>query len=132
MDDSLLDAAVKARQYAYAPYSSYRVGAAILDSEGSVWTGCNVENVSYGLAICAERSAVCRMVGEGQRELKGVAVATRDGGLPCGMCLQTLIEFAPDPSVVYVDTISESGLKKRYLLSDLMPFGFRSDDLKRT
>ena len=121
-----------AQQRAYAPYSGYLVGAAILDTEGKIWTGCNVENISYGLSICAERTAVCKMVSEGIRSVRAVAVATRDGGTPCGMCLQTLLEFTSDPTLVEVFTVSASGENKRYLLSELIPFGFSSDDLKRT
>jgi len=132
MNQALIEAAISARQYAYAPYSAYSVGAAVLDSAGNMWTGCNVENVSYGLSVCAERSAVCKMVSEGQRELRAIAVATRDGGTPCGMCLQTLLEFAPDPHSVEVLTISESGNAIRYQLSELIPHGFNSSELKRT
>lgn len=132
MLDSLLHAAMTARQQAYAPYSGYKVGAAILDSEGNVWTGCNVENVSFGLCVCAERSAVCRMACEGKREIMAVAIATRDGGLPCGMCLQTLLEFAKQPSAVKVATIDESGHTRNFSLSELIPFGFHTDELDRT
>ena len=132
MNETLLQAAMIAQQRAYAPYSGYLVGAAILDTEGKIWTGCNVENISYGLSICAERTAVCKMVSEGIRSVRAVAVATRDGGTPCGMCLQTLLEFTSDPTLVEVFTVSASGENKRYLLSELIPFGFSSDDLKRT
>ncbi len=132
MVQRLLEAAVAVRQNAYAPYSGYLVGAAILDSAGNIWTGCNVENISYGLCICAERSAVSKMVGEGHQLLMAIGVATKDGGTPCGMCLQTLLEFAEDPSAVEVHTISESGEKNRYTLNELMPHAFTSDDLRRT
>ena len=132
MNQSLIELAISARQNAYAPYSGYPVGAAILDAEGNVWTGCNVENVSFGLSICAERSAVCKMIGDGKREVRMIAIASRDGAVPCGMCLQTLLEFAPNPRAVEVLTVSESGQSNKNFLSDLMPHGFRSDELKRT
>ena len=117
---------------AYAPYSAYKVGAAVLDVHGNVWNGCNVENVSYGLSVCAERSAVSRMVGEGETRLTAVAVATADGGMPCGMCLQTLLEFAVDPAGVKIWTLSDSGEVKEHTLKELIPFGFAKSDLKRT
>jgi len=132
MNQILLESAVAAREFAYAPYSGYKVGAAILDVEGNVWTGCNVENVSYGLSICAERTAVVKMVSGGVRVIQAVAVATQDGGTPCGMCLQTLLEFALEPQSVAVFTIAGSGEVKRFFLGDLMPMGFSSDELRRT
>jgi len=132
MNDLLFEAAIAARQNAYAPYSGYLVGAAIRDGAGIIWTGCNVENISYGLCVCAERTAVCKMVSDGGRELRAVAVATLDGGTPCGMCLQTLLEFSPDPRNVEIFAISDGGERIRYLLSDLIPHGFNSGNLKRT
>ncbi len=128
----MLESAAAARMNAYAPYSAYKVGAAVLDVHGNVWNGCNVENVSYGLSVCAERSAVSRMVGEGETRLTAVAVATADGGMPCGMCLQTLMEFAVDPSGVKIWTLSDSGEVKEHTLKELIPFGFAKSDLKRT
>jgi cytidine deaminase len=132
MIDSLINAARKAQKNAYVPYSGYPVGAAILDSTGNLWSGCNVENVSYGLSVCAERTAICKMVSEGVREIQSIAVVTRDGGTPCGMCLQTLLEFAVDPKSVEVITVSDSGEVKGYSLSDLIPHGFSSIEFKRT
>jgi cytidine deaminase len=132
LTESLRDAALAAQKLAYAPYSEYYVGAAILDGSGQIWAGCNVENISYGLCICAERTAVCKMISEGSREVLSVAVATRDGGTPCGMCLQTLLEFCSDPNRVEVFTISGDGRVTRYILGELIPFGFSSKDLKRT
>jgi cytidine deaminase len=132
METILLDSAKNARKYAYAPYSGYLVGAAVLDESGNIWTGCNVENVSYGLCVCAERTAVCKMISEGHREVRAIAVATRDGGTPCGMCLQTLLEFAPDTRNVEVSTISDSGQINRFFLSELIPHGFNSNELRRT
>jgi cytidine deaminase len=123
----LVDAAVKARMNAYAPYSVYKVGAAVLSENGAVHAGCNVENVSYGLCLCAERSAVASMVSSGCREVVAVAVVTRDGGTPCGMCLQTLVEFSKDPSSVPVICVDEKGGRCEFSLKELLPHGFSSD-----
>ena len=132
MTDQLVLAAQAARLLAYAPYSGYLVGAAILDSRGNIWTGCNVENISYGVSICAERSAICTMISSGEREICAVAVATRDGGTPCGLCLQTLLEFVRDPQKVQVVTVSDVGEPSVYVLGELIPHGFSSKDLRRT
>lgn len=120
----LLAAARAARANAYAPYSVYRVGAAVLGADGQVYSGCNVENVSFGLTVCAERTAVVKMVSEGCQEVKGVAVVTHDGGTPCGMCLQTLAEFAPDPAAVPVLLEAEDSAQRRFTLAELLPHGF--------
>ena len=128
----LIELAAQARGAAYAPYSGYKVGAAIRGANGQVWTGCNVENISYGLCICAERGAVMQMVREGCHEIAEVAVVTRDGGTPCGACLQVLFEFAPAPEAVTVMTADEKGTTQRYTLAEMMPHGFRSAAVKRT
>lgn len=113
------------RERAYAPYSHYQVGAALLDDQGRVFTGCNVENISYGLTICAERTAIVKMVSEGGRRIRGLAVATRDGGTPCGMCLQTIAEFAEgDLGIICV---SEDGSRQEFTLADLLPHRFKTD-----
>ena len=96
----LVDRARAARENAYAPYSTYRVGAAVLTASGAVFTGCNVENASYGLTVCAERVAICTAVAAGQREFLTLAVVTSNGGAPCGVCRQVLVEFAPDATVI--------------------------------
>ncbi len=89
MDDrELVALAQSAREKAYAPYSHYTVGAALLTASGQVFTGCNVENAAYPMAICAERTALVKAVSEGQREFAAIAVATRNGGSPCGACRQ--------------------------------------------
>lgn len=122
----LVNQAELAREQAYCPYSRYAVGAAILGPNGEVWTGSNVENVSYGLTICAERTAVSKMVSDGGRQIVAVAVVTADGGTPCGMCLQTLLEFTPDPKSVEVLVSKPGGEVTRYSLADLIPHGFSS------
>jgi cytidine deaminase len=130
--EQLIEAATAAREMAYAPYSGYAVGAAILDADDRVWSGCNVENISFGLTVCAERAAICKMVSEGGRRIQAITVVTRDGGTPCGMCLQSILEFADDPQRVDVFTVSVSGIRNHYKLCDLMPHGFHTEDLHRT
>ena len=103
MKDELIAAAYAVRQLAYAPYSHYPVGAALLTENGRIFTGVNVENASYGLTICAERTAVGKMVSEGVQKIVAVAVCTANGGSPCGACRQVLSEFAGDVPVYLVD-----------------------------
>ena len=131
MDERLLKAASEVRTNAYAPYSVYRVGAAILGADGKVYTGCNVENVSYGLTMCAERSALAQMVAFGCQEIQEVVVVTADGGTPCGMCRQSLLEFAPVPSNIWVICANEEGETESYRLSELCPAPFQSDIKKK-
>ncbi len=95
----LLEAARTARERAYAPYSNYRVGAAVLTADGVIFSGANVENASYGLTICAEQSAVAAAVSAGNREIIGVAVSSENAGSPCGACRQVLSEFGSDMEV---------------------------------
>ena len=92
---ALVAAALEARRQAYAPYSKFAVGAALLTSTGRIFPGCNVENTSYGLTICAERTAACSAVAAGEREFTAIAVALSGGGTPCGACRQFLAEFNP-------------------------------------
>jgi len=125
----LLAAARKARRNAYAPYSDHPVGAALLDAEGRVFTGANVENASFGLTICAERSAVSRAVSEGSRFFRAVAVVgPRDGRscAPCGSCRQVLNEFGSGLIVVTDGRDGEPRLQK---LRDLLPDAFGASDL---
>lgn len=121
----LLDAAQDARTRAYATYSKYPVGAAILDQDGLIWTGCNVENVSFGLTLCAERTALVKMVSSGTIVWKALAVVTKDGGTPCGACLQVLSEFGDGDAQVAV--AAEGGEIRVFRFSDLLPHGFRSE-----
>lgn len=130
--DSLISAAIEVRKSAYAPYSGYLVGAAIEGADGRVWTGVNVENISYGLTVCAERAAVVKMVADGGREVVRVVVVTQDGGTPCGMCLQTLLEFCPEPGNTKILLVGTSGETRELTLHDLIPHGFRSARVKRT
>jgi len=118
--EELIDLAKQARKKAYAPYSHYKVGAALLGKSGKIYTGCNVENASYGHTVCAERTAVVKAVSEGEREFEAVAVVTKNGGSPCGACRQVLSEFSPELIIYIADKNGEyrtTTLKK--LLPDL-------------
>ncbi|RYG36741.1 cytidine deaminase [bacterium] len=119
--DDLVAMARAARANAYAPYSSYAVGAAIRDTEGGIWVGVNVENASYGATICAERGAIMAMVAGGSLRIAAIAVATRDGGPPCGMCLQVIGEFASPECPVLI--ASDDGLQT-FRLGELIPHRF--------
>lgn len=124
----LIEKALKVRQNAYAPYSNYRVGAALLTSSGKIFTGANVENAAYPDSICAERSAVFSAVSAGERDFTAIAVATRNGGTPCGSCRQVLSEFGLDIEVLLVD--EESKLIQQNTVRDLLPGAFQPRDLK--
>ena len=101
--DDLIERAVSARQNAYAPYSKFKVGAAVLTTDETVYSGCNVENASYGLCICAERTAICSSVAAGDKEIVAVAVAAVPLAMPCGACRQFIHEFGKDITVICVD-----------------------------
>ncbi len=123
--DQLVEEAKAARVRAYAPYSRYLVGAAIRTKRGSIYTGCNVENASYGATICAERGAVMTMVAAGERDPIACAVVTADEGSPCGICRQVLSEFARDMPIVLVGLKAPGGEKGRVvMLADLLPLAF--------
>ena len=128
MDDrELVRLAQAARDKAYAPYSHYTVGAALLTASGQVFTGCNVENAAYPMAICAERTAIVKAVSEGQREFIAIAIATRDGGSPCGACRQVMSEFAPHLRVLLAD---DAGRVRQFALDQLLPESFGPESLK--
>jgi cytidine deaminase len=102
--DVLVTAACEVRRLAYTPYSNYPVGAAILAENGRIFTGVNIENASYSLTVCAERTAVFKMVSEGVRRILAVVICTDDGGSACGACRQVLCEFAGDIPVWLTDS----------------------------
>jgi cytidine deaminase len=127
---SLADRAIEAQRRAYAPYSKFKVGAAIRMS-GQVFEGANVENASYGLAICAERTAVFAGVVAGALALEEVVVCS-DGSppsSPCGACRQVLYEFAADPAAVTVTSINPAGERRSWTLAQLLPDGFSGKEL---
>ena len=124
----LIASAKMAQKAAYAPYSKFKVGAALLGKSGRIFTGCNVENASYGLACCAERNAVFKALSEGEREFLAIAIVSDspEPTAPCGACRQVLNEFAPDISVIMPG-------KKRTIkttLKKLLPFAFGPKSLK--
>ena len=127
-EERICQAALAARENAYAPYSRFRVGAALLTTSGTVHAGCNVENASYGLCMCAERCAVGVAVAAGDRKFAAVAIATGSTppSAPCGMCRQTLMEFDPDLPLLL---INDKGDCERTVLRELFPSAFNSDQL---
>ena len=127
MTDTLVDAARAAQQRAYAPYSRFRVGCALEADDGRVFVGCNVENASYGLTICAERAAVCAAVAAGaQRFRRAVVVSDADPpAAPCGACRQVLSEFGPD---LRVDAVSPAG-SLTWTIAELLPAAFGKEQL---
>ena len=116
----LLDAAFKARDYAYAPYSNFAVGAAVLTDTGKIYAGCNVENLSLGLTICAERAAVAAAIAKGERQFVAIAVVadSREPALPCGACRQVLAEFNPTIKIV-ASTLGHR--VEQFTLDELLP-----------
>ena len=127
-DDKLIASAAAARERAYAPYSNFKVGAALRGKSGRVYAGCNVENAAYGLSMCAERTAIFKAVSEGEREFEAIAVVTENGVSPCGSCRQVMMEFAPDMAVIIADT---QGRVRATTVRDLLPDGFTPDHLPR-
>ncbi len=125
----LIQAALQARDWAYAPYSRYRVGAAILTESGRVYDGVNIENAVFPLTICAERVAAFKAVSEGERRFRAIAVVTANAGMPCGSCRQVLSEYGLDTQVIIADT---SGvIAWEGAVRDLLPGAFTPDDLQQ-
>lgn len=125
-DERLLEKAREAMEFAYVPYSNYQVGAALLSTDGQVFTGCNVENAAYGNALCAERTALCKAVSEGVRSFTVIAIAAKGSApFPCGACRQSLWEFAPDLRVL----VTWDGEVRKTTLRELLPEGFGPSSL---
>jgi cytidine deaminase len=126
--DHLVEAARAAQQQAYCPYSNYRVGAALLAEDGRIFVGCNVENASYGLTVCAERSAVFTAVSAGARRFSRIVVATdsEPPGPPCGACRQVLAEFGAELEVESVGPKQS----KRWRIGELLPDAFSKEILR--
>ncbi len=129
-DLELIAVAKRARDRAYAPYSRYAVGAAVRGEDGRIWAGCNIENISFGLTICAERVAMAKMVSEGCRRLEKVVVVTTDGSPPCGACLQAIREFSRNPAQVTLFLVGDSGLVHVCTLAELLPHSFASREVR--
>jgi len=125
-DRELVRLAQAARENAYVPYSHYDVGAALLTASGQVFTGCNVENAVYPMTLCAERTAMVKAVSEGQREFVAIAIATRNGGSPCGACRQVMREFAPHLRILLAD---DAGHVRQFTLDQLLPESFGPESL---
>lgn len=127
----LVEAATNARAHAYSPYSGVKIGAAVLTSDGSIFSGANIENASYGLACCAERTAIFKAVSEGKRKIVAIAVVGKSEAFtsPCGMCRQVMVEFNPKMKVLRrgLDGFSEDGTA-----SSLLPAHFGPAELART
>jgi len=128
-DRELVSQARRARERAYAPYSSFPVGAALLGRSGRVYTGCNVENASYPLTTCAERTAVARAVSDGEREFEAIAVVTATGATPCGACRQILREFGGKAGDLRVIVADLAGHERTFTIAELLPAGFTADQL---
>ena len=129
MNRDLIANAVKARENALALFSGFKVGAAIVTADGRIYTGCNIENASYGLSICAERVALWKALTDGAREFREMAIVTEAENLtpPCGACRQLLWEYCGD---ITIHLHSLKGLNRQHQLADLFPFAFDTSNLK--
>ena len=122
-EKQLCELAVAMLERAYVPYSHFPVGAALLCKDGTVFTGCNIENAAYGATVCAERTAIFKAVSEGHREFDTLVIAGRSDGycVPCGTCRQVMMEFAPELAVICLNRRGES---RKFALRELLPYGF--------
>ena len=128
MRDTLIKRAVDAWHRAYAPYSNYAVGAAVLTETGEIFDGANVENAVYPLTMCAERVAIFKAVSAGEKDFKAIAVVTRNGGTPCGSCRQVMAEFGLDTIILISNSSGE--LLNTFTVRSLLPESFGKVDLK--
>ena len=128
IDEQLFNAALKTRENSYCPYSSFSVGAAILTSDGDIYSGCNVENSSYGGAVCAERNAIFQgVINSGKIIIDKVLVVTDPIAVPCGFCLQVISEFGhKNTEIILCDP---QGQQKKYTFQEFMPFPFDKSSL---
>ena len=127
ISEKLIQRAVQAREWAYAPYSNYTVGAALLTTSGRIYEGVNVENAAYPDSMCAERVAIYKAVSEGERKFVAIAVVTKDGGSPCGSCRQVLAEFGLDTVVLIAN--EQGMLSSETSVAELLPQAFNSNSL---
>ncbi|MCH7663496.1 MAG: cytidine deaminase [Chloroflexi bacterium] len=126
--EKLIQTALEARKWVYAPYSNYPVGAALLTASGRLYDGVNVENAAYPTSMCAERVAVFKAVSEGERDFEAIAVVTRDGGSPCGACRQVLSEFGLEIIVIIAD--DKGNVISETTVEELLPGAFGSSNLR--
>lgn len=122
--EALIEQARRALARSYSPYSHFAVGAALLAADGSIFTGCNIENASYGATICAERTALFKAVSEGRRTFTAIALAATRMVPPCGMCLQVLSEFCGNDFPVYAASLDPADPVREWRLGDLLPEAF--------
>ncbi len=127
-DQLLLEKAKEAMAYAYVPYSKFKVGAAVLTKSGKIYTGCNIENASYGATNCAERTAIFKAVSEGERELLAIAIVSSSGKVtyPCGICRQVIAEFMDQGTFIFED---QDGKIHKMPLETVFPYIFNKKDL---
>jgi cytidine deaminase len=126
--DELIEQAKLARDRAYTPYSQYKVGAALLTADGTIYSGCNVENAGYTASVCAERVAIFKAVADGVRDFAAIAVVTENGGAPCGICRQVMREFALSLTVIIADMDDNARI---VTLRHLLPDSFGPENLPR-
>lgn len=124
--DALVKQAIEAREYSYSPYSHYKVGAALLTAGGNIYKGCNIENAGYTASVCAERTAIFKAVSQGETDFVAIAVATGNGGAPCGVCRQVMREFSANLTVIIGTT---AGDYQVLTLADLLPHSFGPENL---
>ncbi|SDF06269.1 cytidine deaminase [Sporomusa acidovorans] len=126
--DKLVETAIYARKKAYAPYSKFMVGAAVQGKSGRIYGGCNIENASYGLSICAERTAIFKAVSEGEQEFVAIAIAADTPGpvSPCGACRQVIAEFGIEKILL----ANLRGEQRQVTIEELLPFGFTKGDFR--
>jgi len=125
----LIAAARHARKNAYAPYSNYPVGAAVLAGSGKIYTGCNIENAAYPSGLCAERGAIFKAVSEGERKLVALAVVTSNLGSPCGACRQVFSEFADDEAIIILAN-TRGNRQMKFTLKEILPARFGANHLQ--
>lgn len=125
--NALISAAQEARKHSYSPYSNYAVGAALITTNGEIYSGTNIENAAYPTSICAERVAIFKMVSEGIQNFKAIAVVTKDGGSPCGSCRQVMAEFGIEADAYIVN--SEGSIIEETTVKELLPLSFGPKNL---
>lgn len=129
-NEHLIEKALEAKKNAYVPYSNFHVGAAVLTDDGSIYTGCNIENASYSPTICAERTAIFKAVSEGKLHIEKIAiVGDANPTYPCGVCRQVIREFGNDSKIIIANSVDDY---KIYELEDLLPHSFGPEDLKQS